>query len=241
MLHKRKVLITGAAGAIGSRIAQTFHAEGANLVLSGTDRDRLEKLQEKLPESHILTCNFEDKQEVSALVERAEDLLGDSLDVLVNNAGTTKDNLLIRMSDGDWEKVLGINLTAAFMLSRSAVKSMIRKRFGRIINISSVVGVTGNPGQTNYCASKAGMIGFSKALALEIASRGITVNCVAPGFIESAMTEKLSESVKASLIESIPMKHIGTPQCVADAVIFLTKASYVTGQTIHVNGGLAMI
>ncbi|SIP93427.1 3-oxoacyl-[acyl-carrier-protein] reductase [Rhizobium sp. RU20A] len=242
-LSGRKALVTGASGGIGEEIARILHAQGAIVGLHGTRVEKLEALASDLGERvHLLPANLSDRAEVKALGEKAEAELG-GVDILVNNAGITKDGLFVRMSDADWDAVLEVNLTAVFRLTRELTHPMMRRRFGRIINITSVVGVTGNPGQANYCASKAGMIGFSKSLAQEIATRNVTVNCVAPGFIESAMTGKLNDKQKEAIMGAIPARRMGTGQEVAGAVAYLAsnEASYVTGQTIHVNGGMAMI
>ncbi|MQW90678.1 3-oxoacyl-[acyl-carrier-protein] reductase [Sinorhizobium saheli] len=242
-LSGRKALVTGATGGIGEEIARLLHAQGAIVGLHGTRVEKLEALANTLGERvHIFPANLSDRAEVKALGEKAEADLG-GVDILVNNAGITKDGLFVRMSDDDWDNVLEVNLTAVFRLTRELTHPMMRRRFGRIVNITSVVGVTGNPGQANYCASKAGMIGFSKSLAQEIATRNVTVNCVAPGFIESAMTGKLNEKQKEGIMAAIPMRRMGTGAEVASAVVYLAsnEAGYVTGQTIHVNGGMAMI
>ncbi|WP_026619195.1 3-oxoacyl-[acyl-carrier protein] reductase [Ensifer sp. WSM1721] len=242
-LSGRKALVTGASGGIGEEIARMLHAQGAIVGLHGTRVEKLEALASTLGDRvQIFPANLSDRAEVKALGEKAEAELG-GVDILVNNAGITKDGLFVRMSDEDWDNVLEVNLTAVFRLTRELTHPMMRRRFGRIVNITSVVGVTGNPGQTNYCASKAGMIGFSKSLAQEIATRNVTVNCVAPGFIESAMTGKLNEKQKEGIMAAIPMRRMGTGAEVASAVAYLAsnEAGYVTGQTIHVNGGMAMI
>jgi 3-oxoacyl-[acyl-carrier protein] reductase len=246
-LNGQTALITGASGDIGSAIARTLYAQGATIAISGTRREILEKLATELKtkdrenQVHILPCNLGEPNAVEALFPAAEELMG-KVDVLVNNAGITRDGLTIRMKDEDWEQVLDINLTASFRLCRFALKSMMKRRMGRIINISSVVGVTGNAGQVNYAASKAGLIGLSKSLAQEVASRGITVNCIAPGFITSAMTESLSEGVKEKILSSVPQGRMGTPEEIAAAVAYLasSEAAYITGQTLHVNGGMLM-
>ncbi|ACP24681.1 3-oxoacyl-(acyl-carrier-protein) reductase NodG [Sinorhizobium fredii NGR234] len=242
-LSGRKALVTGASGGIGEEIARMLHAQGAVVGLHGTRVEKLEALANTLGERvHIFPANLSDRAEVKALGEKAETELG-GVDILVNNAGITKDGLFVRMSDEDWDNVLEVNLTAVFRLTRELTHPMMRRRFGRIVNITSVVGVTGNPGQANYCASKAGMIGFSKSLAQEIATRNVTVNCVAPGFIESAMTGKLNDKQKEGIMAAIPMRRMGSGAEVASAVAYLAsnEAAYVTGQTIHVNGGMAMI
>jgi len=243
-LTGKTALVTGATGGIGAEIARALHAQGANVVLSGTREAVLQELAASLGErAFVAAANLSDAAAVDGLVERAEAAAGESLDVLVANAGITKDGLLLRMKDEDWEQVIKINLESYFRLARAACKGMMRRRYGRIIGITSVVGVTGNPGQTNYAASKAGMIGFSKALGQEVASRGITVNCVAPGFIESPMTESLNEQQKSQILSTIPSGRLGAGQEVAAACVYLAsaEAAYVTGQTLHVNGGMAMI
>ncbi len=242
-LTGRKALITGASGGIGEEIARKLHAKGAIIGIHGTRVEKLEALAAELGDRvHVFPANLGDRSEVKALGAKAEAQLG-GIDILVNNAGVTKDGLLARMSDADWDQVMEVNLSAVFALTRELIHPMMRRRFGRIINITSVVGVTGNPGQVNYCASKAGMIGFTKSLAQEIASRNITVNCVAPGFIESAMTEKLNDKQRETILSSIPVKRMGTGAEVASAVLYLAtdEAAYMTGQTLHVNGGMAMI
>jgi len=242
-LAGKNALITGATGGIGAAIAHALHAQGATVALSGTRGEVLDTLQRKLGERrHIFQCDLARPEEVEKLVPLAETAMG-SLDVLVNNAGITRDMLALRMKDEDWAAVLDVNLTAAFRLSRAALRGMMKRRFGRIIGITSVVGVTGNPGQANYAASKAGMIGLSKALAREVASRSITVNCIAPGFIETAMTGGLAEKQKESLLAAIPAGRLGAPAEVAAAVVYLAsaEAAYITGQTLHVNGGMTMI
>ncbi len=242
-LTGKTALVTGASGGIGAEIARVLHAAGATVALSGTRVAPLEALGAELGgRAHVLACNLSDAAEVEALVKRAAEAMG-SVDVLVNNAGITKDGLAMRMSDEDWQSVIDVNLTATFRLCRAAVRGMMKARWGRIVNISSVVGTTGNGGQVNYAASKAGMVGLSKSLAAEVASRGITVNCVAPGFIETAMTEKLNETQRGAILGSVPAGRMGTPQEIAAAVLYLAsaEAGYVTGATLHVNGGMAMI
>lgn len=238
------VLITGASGAIGASIAKSFYDLGATIAISGTRTQALEHFADHLNKDrvHIFTCDLSDKQQVEQLIPSVENALG-RLDILVNNAGLTRDALIIRMKDEDWETVLNVNLFASFQLCRAASKLMMKQRYGRIINITSVVGVTGNPGQSNYCASKAGLIGLSKSLAQELATRGITVNCVAPGFIESSMTSHLPEKVKMSILSNIPQGTMGTPEDISFAVMYLAheKAGYITGQTLHINGGMTMI
>jgi 3-oxoacyl-[acyl-carrier protein] reductase len=241
-LAGRKALVTGATGGIGGAIARALHAQGAAVALSGTRRAALDELASSLGERvHIIEANLSDKDSVEGLVPAAEAAM-DGLDILVNNAGVTRDNLFLRMKDEEWDTVIAVNLTAAFRLSRAAVKGMMRRRYGRIVNIGSVVGSTGNPGQGNYAASKAGLIGMTKALAAEVASRNITVNCVAPGFIESPMTDALNEKQRGTIMETIPMARLGKGDEIASAVVYLTssEAGYVTGHTLHVNGGMAM-
>ncbi|MDC0162418.1 MAG: 3-oxoacyl-[acyl-carrier-protein] reductase [Paracoccaceae bacterium] len=242
-LEKKNALVTGASGDIGRSIAIALHDAGAKVIISGTRLEPLEALKSELGErAHIILCDLSDKDEVRLMLSKAIETLG-SIDILINNAGITQDNLFMRMSDDEWNNVINVNLSSTMQLCRGVLRGMMKSRWGRIVNISSVVGVTGNPGQANYAASKAGVIGMSKSLAYEVASRGITVNCVAPGFISSAMTDKLNDKQKDSIISSIPSKRMGDSKDVAAAVSYLTsnEASYVTGQTLHVNGGLAMI
>lgn len=242
-LTGKTALVTGASGGIGAEIARVLHGAGATVALSGTRLEPLERLAAELGgRAHVLACNLSDVAEVEGLVKRAAEAMG-SVDVLVNNAGITRDGLMMRMSDDDWQSVIDVNLTATFRLCRAAVRGMMKARWGRIVNISSVVGTTGNGGQVNYAASKAGMVGMSKSLAAEVASRGITVNCVAPGFIETAMTEKLNDTQRAAILGNVPAGRMGTPPEIAAAVLFLasSEAGYVTGATLHVNGGMAMI
>ncbi|MGN6376441.1 MAG: 3-oxoacyl-[acyl-carrier-protein] reductase [Sphingomonas sp.] len=237
-------LVTGASGGIGSAIARSLAAQGARLALSGSNADKLEAFRAQLGGDHVaLACDLGDGAAVDQLVPRAVEALGGKLDILVNNAGVTRDNLAMRMKDDEWDQVIRVNLEAAFRLARAAAKPMMKARFGRIVSITSVVGVTGNPGQANYAASKAGLIGMSKALAQELASRGITVNCVAPGFIRSAMTDVLPEAQKTALLSRIPTGDLGEGEDIGAAVVYLAsrEAKYVTGQTLHVNGGMAMI
>ena len=236
-------LVTGATGGLGGGIARALHAQGATVAISGTRADVLEALAKDLGDRvHVLPCNLGDAAQVEALVPGAEKAMG-QLDVLVNNAGITRDGLFMRMKDEDWDQVIAVNLTSAFRLSRACLRGMMKRRFGRIVSITSIVGVTGNAGQGNYAASKAGMIGMSKSLAAEVASRNITVNCVAPGFISSPMTDVLNEKQKDAIMGTIPAGRLGEAQDVAAAVVYLAsrEAGYVTGQTLHVNGGLAMI
>ncbi len=243
-LTNKTALITGASGGIGGAIARAFHRQGAKLGLSGTRIDALEKLNVELGGGHaIMPCNLSDAAAVDGLVDQALSALGGRLDILVANAGVTKDGLLLRMKDDDFQSVLKINLEAYFRLARAALKPMmLKQRAGRIVAITSVVGVTGNPGQTNYAASKAGMIGFTKSLAQEAATRGVTANCIAPGFIGSAMTDALNEQQKEAILTRIPAGRLGGADEVAAAAVYLAsdEAAYVTGQTLHVNGGMAM-
>ena len=237
-------LVTGASGGLGSSIAKSLAAQGARLAVSGSNVEKLESFRSGLGGDHVaLPCNLSDGAAVDQLVPQAVEVLGGKLDILVNNAGVTRDNLLMRMKDEEFEDVIRINLEAAFRLIRAAAKPMMKARFGRIISITSVVGATGNPGQANYAASKAGLVGMSKALAAELASRGITVNCVAPGFIRSAMTDVLPDAQKTALLGRIPAGDLGSGEDVAAAVVYLAsrEAGYVTGQTLHVNGGMAML
>src|SRR6478609_701172 len=241
-LTGRKALVTGATGGIGGAIARALHAQGAAVAISGTRRTVLEEIASDLGErAHPIEANLADAASVEALVPAAETALG-GLDILVNNAGVTRDNLFLRMKDEEWETVLSVNLTAAFRLSRAAVKGMVRRRYGRIVNIGSVVGATGNPGQANYAASKAGLVGMTKALGAEVASRNITVNCVAPGFIASPMTDALNDKQREGILGTIPMARLGQGDEIAASVVYLSsaEAAYVTGQTLHVNGGMAM-
>lgn len=242
-LTGRTALVTGATGGIGDAIARALHARGAQVAISGTKKEKLESLAGDLgARVHMLPCDLADSAAVEGLVPAAESVLG-QLDILVNNAGLTRDNLFMRMKDEEWDAVLAVDLTAAFRLARAAVRGMMRRRHGRIISITSVVGVTGNPGQGNYAAAKAGMIGMSKALAAEVAARGITVNCVAPGFIKTAMTDALNDKQRDAVLARVPAGRLGTAEEVAAAVVYLASeaAAYTTGQTIHINGGLAMI
>ena len=242
-LSGKKALVTGASGGIGGAIAAALHAQGATVGLSGTKLPALEALAGRLGErALILPADLADPASGDKLIADAESALG-QVDILVNNAGLTRDTIAIRLSDEDWQKVLDVNLTAGFRLARACLRTMMRRRWGRIIGIGSVVGHTGNPGQANYAAAKAAMVGMSKALAAEVASRNVTVNVVSPGFITTAMTEVLSDSIKQRLLEMIPSKRMGRPEEVAAAVVYLAseEAAYVTGQTLHVNGGMAMI
>ncbi len=242
-LTGKTALITGATGAIGGSIARVLHAQGAVVAISGTRREILDQLAADLGQRvHVLPCNLADAAQADDLVPRAEEAMG-QLDVLVANAGVARDNLLVQLRDEDWEQVIAINLSATFRLSRAAVRGMMRRRFGRIIAITSVVGTTGNPGQANYVAAKAGIAGMIKAIAQEYAKRGVTANCVAPGFIVTSMTAKLNDKQREVILAKIPANRAGTPEEVAAAVVFLAsnEAAYVTGQTLHVNGGMAMI
>ncbi|MDQ3077580.1 MAG: 3-oxoacyl-[acyl-carrier-protein] reductase [Pseudomonadota bacterium] len=236
-------LVTGASGGLGSSIAKALASQGARLALSGSNAGKLEAFARELGSDHVaLVCDLSNAEQVDQLVPRAVEALG-KLDILVNNAGITRDNLTMRMKDEEWDTVLRVNLEAAFRLIRAACKPMMKARFGRIVSITSVVGVTGNPGQANYVASKAGLIGMSKAVAQEVASRGITVNCIAPGFMTSAMTDALNEQQKAAILSRIPAGAMGTGEDIGAGVVYLAsrEAGYVTGQTLHVNGGMAML
>ena len=236
-------LVTGASGGIGAAIARSLHGAGASVALHGTRVDPLNALAAELGDrAHVVPANLGDTEAVEALPKQAAEAMG-TIDILVNNAGITRDNLFMRMSEDEWDQVLSVNLTAAFRLSKAVLRGMMKARWGRIIGITSVVGVTGNPGQGNYAAAKAGMIGMSKSLASEVASRNVTVNCVAPGFIETAMTDKLNDDQKSKILGAIPAGRMGTSEEIAAATLFLasSEAAYVTGQTIHVNGGMAMI
>lgn len=242
-LNGKTALVTGASGGIGGAVARSLHAQGATVGISGTRVEALQGLASELGERvHILPANLSDKASVEALVPAAEAAMG-QLDILVNNAGVTRDNLFLRMKDEEWDTVIRVNLEASFRLMRAAVKGMMRRRYGRIVSVVSVVGTTGNAGQGNYAASKAGLVGMSKSLAAEVASRNITVNCVAPGFIETAMTDVLKEKQKESILANVPMGRLGSGADIAAAVVYLAsqEAAYVTGQTLHVNGGMAMI
>jgi 3-oxoacyl-[acyl-carrier protein] reductase len=243
-LTGKTALVTGATGGIGAEIARALHAQGAHVVLSGTREAVLQDLAAQLGDrTSAVPANLSDPASVDGLVAAAEDAAGAPIDILVANAGITRDGLLVRMKDSDWEEVMRVNLESYFRLSRAALKGMMKRRFGRIIGITSVVGVTGNGGQTNYAASKAGMIGFSKALAQEVASRNITVNCIAPGFIESPMTDALNDQQKQGIMGTIPAGRLGLGSEIAASAVYLAsdEAAYVTGQTLHVNGGMAMI
>ena len=242
-LEGKNALVTGATGGIGEGIARALHAQGATVSLSGTRAEKLEALAADLGERVFVTpANLSDREAVDALLPAAEEKMG-SVDILVNNAGITRDNIFMRMKDDEWDQVLEVNLTSGFRLCRAAIKGMMKRRSGRIIGITSVVGVTGNPGQVNYAAAKAGMIGMYKSLAREVASRNITVNTIAPGFIETAMTDALNDKQKESILASVPAGRLGTSAEIASAALYLAseEAGYVTGQTLHVNGGMAMI
>ena len=242
-LTGKTALVTGASGGLGGAIARALYGQGARVALSGTRRQALEALAGELgSRAHVLPCDLADAAAVETLVPAAEAAMG-SLDILVNNAGLTRDNLFMRMKDAEWDTVIAVDLTAAFRLSRACLKGMMRRRFGRIIGITSIVGVTGNPGQGNYAAAKAGMIGMSKALAAEIASRGVTVNCIAPGFVASPMTDALADKQREAILASVPMGRLGAGADIGAAAVYLAsgEAAYVTGQTLHVNGGMAMI
>ena len=242
-LTGKSALVTGASGGIGSDIARALHAQGATVALSGTRKEALDALAAELgARTHVLPCNLSDGEAVDALPKQAEEAMG-QLDILINNAGLTRDNLFMRMKDEEWDEVIRVNLTAAFRLSRASLRGMMKRRHGRIIGITSVVGVMGNPGQGNYAASKAGMIGMTKSIAAELASRNITANCIAPGFIRSAMTDALNEDQQGRIMATIPAGRLGEASEIAAATVYLSsaEAAYVTGQTIHVNGGMVMI
>jgi 3-oxoacyl-[acyl-carrier protein] reductase len=242
-LSGKTALVTGASGGLGGAIARTLHKQGAVVALSGTRREALDQLAAELKErAHVLACNLADQAEVEALVPACEERMG-KLDILIANAGITRDNLFVQMSDQAWDEVIAVNLSASFRLMRAAIKGMMRRRFGRIIGITSVVAVTGNPGQGNYAAAKAGMIGMIKSVAQEYARRSITANCIAPGFIATAMTDKLNEKQREAILTRVPAGRLGEAADVAAAAVFLSsdEASYITGATLHVNGGMAMI
>ena len=243
-LTGKNALITGATGGIGASVARTLHAAGATIAISGTRTSALEELKAALGDErvHILPCNLSSPEDVEKLVPSAAEAMG-GLDILVNNAGITRDGLAMRMKDEDWQAVLDVNLTAAFRLSRAAMRGMMKKRWGRIVSVTSIVGVTGNAGQANYVASKAALIGLSKSLAQELATRNVTVNCVAPGFIATPMTDALNDKQKEAILAKIPAARMGSPEDIAADVLYLAseEAGYVTGQTLHVNGGMAMV
>lgn len=242
-LSGKTALVTGATGGIGGGIARLLHGQGATVGISGTRREALDALAAELGSRvHVLPCNLSNAEDVEKLVPAAEAAM-QQVDILVNNAGLNRDALFVRIKDEDWDQVIAVDLTAAFRLSRAAVYPMMRRRWGRIVNITSIVGVTGNAGQANYTAAKAGLIGMSKSLAQEVAGRNVTVNCVAPGFVKSAMTDALSEKIREGILEKVPAKRLGTPEDVAAAVVYLAseEAGWVTGQTFHINGGMAMI
>ena len=242
-LKGKKALITGASGGIGGEIARTFHKAGADIAISGTRLESLNSLAEEIGSNvQIFQCNLNDPVAIDDLLKTASEKMG-GIDILINNAGITRDNLFMRMSDEEWLDVLNVNLTATMKLCKGMIRGMMKNRWGRIINISSVVGTTGNPGQANYAASKAGMVGMSKSLAFEVASRGITVNIIAPGFIETAMTDKLNDDQKSNIMEQIPAGRMGMATEIASAALYLAsnEASYVTGATLHVNGGMVMV
>jgi 3-oxoacyl-[acyl-carrier protein] reductase len=243
-LSEKTALVTGASGGIGGAIARALHARGAKIVLSGTRQEALDALKSELATNvFVEPCNLSNPEDVEGLVKKAEQTAGGPIDILVNTAGITRDNLFARMKNDEWDQVIAVNLSAAFKLSRAALRNMMRNRWGRIVNITSVVGVTGNPGQGNYAAAKAGLIGMSKSLAYEVASRGITVNCIAPGFIKSPMTDGLNETQTNAVMSRIPAGRLGQGSDIGAACAYLAsdEASYVTGQTLHVNGGMAMI
>ncbi|PIR31858.1 MAG: beta-ketoacyl-ACP reductase [Alphaproteobacteria bacterium CG11_big_fil_rev_8_21_14_0_20_44_7] len=242
-LDNKTALITGASGGIGREIAKTLVAQGAKIAISGTNEERLQQTASEIGgDVVILTADLSNRESVENMAKQAEEKLG-QVDILVNNAGITKDGLFMRMKDEDWDSVINVNLTSAFILSRTLIKGMFKRRYGRIINISSVVGTSGNPGQANYCASKGGLVAMTKSIAQEAASRNITANCIAPGFIETAMTDKLNDQQKEAILKNIPTGAMGTAQDIAAAALFLAaeESKYITGQTIHVNGGMLMV
>lgn len=242
-LTGKTALVTGATGGIGGEIAKALHAQGAVVALSGRNKEKLDALAAELSSNvHTIVADLSNSEGIAALIKDAEEAMG-QVDILVNNAGLTRDNLSMRMKDDEWDEVIDVNLTAPFKLAKACQRGMMKRRFGRVINISSVVGTTGNPGQCNYVASKAGMSGWTKAMGMEVASRGITVNCVAPGFIATAMTEALNDDQKEKINATIPMSRMGTPDEIASAVVYLAsnEAAYITGATIHVNGGMSMV
>ncbi len=243
-LTGKRVLLTGATGGLGEEILRKLHNQGAKIAISGTREEKLQNLVDSLKERvYACPCNLSDLHAVSALAKQAAEKLDGSIDIFISNAGITKDGLLMRMKEEDWQTVLNVNLTSYFILAKSLLRSMMKQKYGRIIGISSIVGVSGNPGQANYAASKAGMIGFAKSLAKEVANRGITVNTIAPGFIKSPMTDQLNETQQEQILQQIPMTRIGDAKDVAHAVLYLAskEASYITGQTLHVNGGMLMV
>ena len=244
-LNEKTALVTGATGGIGYEIAKKFIAQGANVVISGTRQNRLEEIQKELGEDKckFVKCNLSKEEEVEVLLDNAAEVSGGNIDIVVCNAGITKDNLALRIKNDDFDDVLNVNLRSTFILNRNAIKKMIRAKYGRIINISSVVGFTGNPGQCNYVASKAGMVGMSKSFAQEVATRGIAINCIAPGFIQTSMTDILNEKQQEGILSSIPMQKMGSPEDIANAALYLAsqEAGYVTGQTLHINGGMLML
>jgi 3-oxoacyl-[acyl-carrier protein] reductase len=242
-LKGKRALVTGATGGLGAEIARALHQQGAHVAISGTKREKLEELAHELKDRvSIIPCDLSNAESTQRLIPEVEAALG-GLDILVNNAGLTQDGLMLRMSDDQWSRVIEVNLTSVFRLSREAIKGMMKQRAGRIINITSIVGITGNPGQANYAASKAGIIGLSKSLGAEVATRGITVNCIAPGFIESPMTSVLNDKQREKILNEIPQGNIGSPKDIAAGVVFLAseEARYVTGQTLHINGGMTMV
>jgi 3-oxoacyl-[acyl-carrier protein] reductase len=241
-LQDKTSLVTGASGGIGSAIAKALTDQGANVAISGTRESKLKEVASEIGAAEIIPWNLSDLENVDGLIKAAEEKLG-KLDILVCNAGITKDNLAMRMKDDEWNEVINVNLTSTFKLNKAALRGMMKNRFGRIINISSVVGTMGNPGQANYCASKAGMNGMSKSIAMEVASRGITVNCIAPGFIKTPMTDELNEEQQKRITDNIPSTRFGLPEDIAAATTYLAsdEASYLTGQTLHINGGLLMV
>ena len=242
-LNGKTALITGATGGIGSAIARALHSQGAEVILSGTRQGSLDELAHELSNrAHPIAADLSDKSSIDSLIKQISDISTDGVDIVINNAGIVRDNLLVRMKDEEWNQVLDINLFAGYKLTQGLMRGMMKRRWGRIIGISSVVGTTGNPGQANYAAAKAGMIGFSKALAQEVATRGITVNVIAPGMIQTAMTDDLNEDQSARLLSTIPLGRLGSPEEIAASVIYLAsdEAAYVTGVTLHVNGGMAM-
>jgi len=242
-LSGKTALVTGASGGIGGAIARALHRQGATVTLSGTRAEALAQLKDALGDrTHVVAARMDDAADIDRLAKESEAAMG-KLDILVNNAGITRDNISMRMKDEEWEKVLQVNLTGTFRLTRAVMRGMMKRRFGRVISITSIVGVTGNPGQANYAAAKAGLIGMSKSLAQELASRGITVNCVAPGFIATPMTDGLTDDQKKGILARVPADRLGTPEEIAAGVVYLAseEAAYVTGQTLHINGGMAMI